>query len=39
MEEKGYRLVKERDLPLRVRRQGPASSEEGYNGIAGLLEE
>ena len=39
MEEKGYRLVKERDLPLRVRRQGPASSEEGYNGVAGLLEE
>ncbi len=39
MEAKGYRLVKERDLPLRVRRQGPASSEEGYNGVAGLLEE
>ena len=39
MEQKGYRLVKERDLPLKVRRQGPASSEEGYRGIAGILEE
>lgn len=39
MEEKGYRLVKERDLPLKVRRQGPASNDVGYNGVAGLLEE
>jgi hypothetical protein len=39
MKERGYRLVKERDLPLRVRRQGPASSEEGYNGVAGTVEE
>ncbi|MCP4260878.1 MAG: hypothetical protein GY774_25720 [Planctomycetes bacterium] len=39
MGQKGYRLVKERDLPLRVRRQGPASSEEGYHGVAGILEE
>jgi hypothetical protein len=39
MEAKGYGLVKERDLPLKVRRQGPASSEVGHNGVAGLLEE
>ena len=39
MNQRGYRLVKERDLPLRVRRQGPASSDEGYRGVAGILEE
>ena len=39
MEQRGYRLVKERDLPLRVRRQGPESSIEGHHGVAGILEE
>ena len=37
MKQKGYRLVKERDLPLRVRRQG-LDSIGGHYGIAGTLE-
>ena len=38
MKQKGYRLVKERDLPLRVRREG-LDSIGGHYGIAGILEE
>ena len=37
MEQRGYRLVKERSLPLRVRRQGSSSSAGKY-GVAGPLE-
>lgn len=37
MKQKGYRLVKERNLPLRVRRQGPGSLPGTY-GVAGPLE-
>ncbi len=37
MKQRGYRLVKERKLPLRVRRQGPGSFRGTY-GVAGLLE-
>ena len=37
MEQKGYRLVKERSLPLRVRRQGPGTLAGTY-GVAGHLE-
>ena len=37
MKQRGYRLVKERNLPLRVRRQGPGSFTGTY-GVAGLLE-
>lgn len=37
MRQRGYRLVKEKKLPLRVRRQGPGSSR-GTHGVAGLLE-
>jgi len=36
MKQRGYRLVKEKKLPLRVRRQGPGSG--GTYGVAGLLE-
>ncbi|MHC4558720.1 MAG: hypothetical protein ACYTFW_16055 [Planctomycetota bacterium] len=40
MSRRGYRLVKENKLPLRVRRQGPGDgSYGGYYGVAGLLEE
>jgi hypothetical protein len=39
MEQRGYRLVKERDLPLRVCRQDPEPSIEGHHGVAGILEE
>ena len=38
MKQKGYRLVKERKLPLKVRRQGPESFVGTY-GVAGMLEE
>ena len=34
MEQRGYRLVKERSLPLRVRRQGPGTLAGTY-GVAG----
>ena len=37
MKQRGYRLVKERKLPLRVRRQGPDSFVGTY-GVAGLFE-
>ncbi len=37
MKRRGYRLVKERKLPLKVRRQGAGSSAGTY-GVAGLLE-
>jgi hypothetical protein len=37
MEQRGYRLVKERSLPLRVRRQGPGTLAGTY-GVAGHLE-
>ena len=37
MKQKGYRLVKERKLPMRVRRQGPGSLAGTY-GIAGTLD-
>jgi hypothetical protein len=37
MEQGGYRLVKERNLPLRVRRQGPGTLAGTY-GVAGHLE-
>ena len=38
MKQKGYRLVKERDLPLRVKRQGPDTSAGEKHGMAGTLE-
>jgi hypothetical protein len=38
MKQRGYRLVKERSLPLRVRRQGPDSFAGTY-GVAGPLDE
>ncbi len=38
MKRRGYKLVKERKLPLRTRRQGPSSSAGTY-GVAGLLED
>ncbi len=38
MKRRGYKLVKERKLPMRVRRQGPGSSAGTY-GVAGLLED
>ena len=37
MEQGGYRLVKERSLPMRVRRQGPRAFPGTY-GVAGTLE-
>ncbi|MHC4557126.1 MAG: hypothetical protein ACYTFW_08020 [Planctomycetota bacterium] len=39
MESRGYRLVKERGLPYRVRRQGPNTSRGEKYGTAGTLEE
>ena len=38
MKQRGYKLVKERKLPLRVRRQGPDSFGGTY-GVAGILDE
>jgi hypothetical protein len=38
MKQKGYRLLKERRLPLTVRRQGPESFVGTY-GVAGMLDE
>ena len=38
MKQMGYRLVKERRLPLTVRRQGPESFVGTY-GVAGILDE
>ena len=38
MEQRGYRLKKERKLPLRVRRLGPGSLAGTY-GVAGILDE
>ena len=39
MESRGYRLVKERGLPYRVKRQGPDTSRDEKYGVAGILEE
>lgn len=39
MESRGYRLVKERNLPYRVRRQGPNTVIGEKYGVAGILEE
>ena len=39
MRQKGYSLVKEKDLPLRVRREDPDRSMNWFtNGVAGSLE-
>ncbi|MHC4203848.1 MAG: hypothetical protein ACYSTT_04305 [Planctomycetota bacterium] len=39
MESRGYRLVKERGLPYRVKRQGPNTLINEKYGVAGILEE
>ena len=39
MKEKGYRLVTERQLSLRIKRRGPDTSREQKHGVAGTLEQ